>query len=94
MPCAIKTALREAIITDQVTDQVKIILGKLINDSLSALDLMKSLGVPHRPTFRKNYLRPAIDKGFIEMTSPDKPSSRMQRYRITDKGISALKAVQ
>ena len=37
--------------------------------------------VSHRPTFRKNYLNPALAQGVIEMTVPDKPNSRNQMYR-------------
>ncbi|MFH2047460.1 MAG: Fic family protein [Pseudomonadota bacterium] len=95
MLAAIKEALYEAIetdqVSDQVSDQVKKILQILIKGSLSASDLMKALNLSHRPTFRKNYLHPAINKGFIEMTIPDKPNSRIQQYRITSKGISAIK---
>jgi Fic family protein len=95
MLAAIKEALYEAIetdqVSDQVSDQVKKILQILIKGSLSALDLMKTLDLSHRPTFRNNYLHPAINKGFIEMTIPDKPNSRVQQYRITPKGISVIK---
>jgi Fic family protein len=49
---ALGKALREAIqtdqVSDQVSDQVKKILGKLTKGSLSALDLMKSLGLSDR----------------------------------------------
>ncbi|MBA3035101.1 MAG: Fic family protein [Desulfobacterium sp.] len=95
MLAAINEALYEAIetdqVSDQVSDQVKKILQILVKGPLSALDLMKALNLSHRPTFRKNYLHPAINKGFIEMTIPDKPNSRIQQYRITSKGISVIK---
>ena len=68
--------------TDQVTDQVKRLLGVLGTKSLSALELMSLLGLKHRPTFRQNYLCPAIKLGLIEMTMPDAPNSRNQRYRL------------
>jgi hypothetical protein len=47
---------------------------------------MKRLGLSHRPTFRKNYLNPALEQKLIERTLPDKPNSRNQKYRkyITD----------
>ena len=66
---------------DQVGDQVKALLNCIGNEELSASQLMERLELSHRPTFRKNYLRPALDNGFIEMTVPDKPNSRNQKYR-------------
>ena len=42
---------------------------------------MESLELKHRPTFRDNYLLPALELGYIEMTIPDKPRSSKQRYR-------------
>ena len=35
-------------------------------------------------------LRPLMDAGWIEMTIPDKPTSRMQRYRTTAAGREVL----
>jgi len=90
---AILEALRENIFTDQVGDQVTDQVAKLLcvfeGHPLSASELMKKLGLSHRPTFRNNYLHPALAKGLIEMTVPDKPNSRLQKYRITQKGIYA-----
>jgi len=84
-------ALRENILTDQVGDQVTDQVVKLLNAfegrPLSASELMKDPGLAHRPTFRNNYIHLALDKGLIEMTIPDKPNSRFQKYRITRKGI-------
>lgn len=66
---------------DQVTDQVQALLSCMGNDELSAVQLMERLGLSHRPTFRKNYLRPALDAGLVEMTIPNKPNSRNQKYK-------------
>ena len=52
--------------------------------------LRSVLGIKHRPTFRDNYLHPALDADLIEMTIPEKPSSSKQKYRLTDKGRAAL----
>ena len=68
-------------VTDQVTDQVKALLDALGNGEHSALELMGKLGLSHRPTFRQNYLRPALEAGLIERTIPNKPTSRLQKYR-------------
>ena len=77
-------------LTDQVSeqgnDQVKRIIQALSSRPKKALELMEEFGLSHRPTFRKNYLRPALHDGFIEMTHPDKPQSRNQKYSLTSKG--------
>ena len=74
---------RESDKTDQVTDQVIILLSALGEKELSAVELMKALSLSHRPTFRTNYLNPALESGLIERTIPDKPNSRLQKYRRT-----------
>ena len=68
-------------VTDQVDDSVQRLLSVLGNETLSAAEIMKRLGLSHRPTFRKNYLDPAIGSHLIERTIPDKPNSSKQRYR-------------
>ena len=71
--------------SDQVTDQDKTpterLLSVLGNDTLSAAELMERLGLSHRPTFRKNYLNPALEQNLIERTIPDKPNSKNQKYQ-------------
>ena len=72
-------------VSDQVTDQDKTptyrLLSVLGKDTLSAAELMERLGLSHIPTFRKNYLNPALERNLIERTIPDKPNSRNQKYR-------------
>lgn len=69
----------------QVTDQDKTPVGRLLSalgdNTLSTAELMERLGLSHRPTFRKNYLNPALEQNLIERTIPDKPNSKNQRYR-------------
>ncbi len=51
------------------------------NNELSASEIMNLLGLKHRPTFRNNYIKPALKQGLIEMMIPDKPQSKNQKYR-------------
>jgi len=51
----------------------------------SAGELRNMLGLKHRQTFRENYLHPALEQGLIELTIPDKPNSRLQKYRMVEK---------
>ena len=56
--------------------------------SYSAVQLLTLLGLKSRQTLRMHYLDPAIQEGLVEMTIPEKPSSRNQRYRKTsEEGI-------
>jgi Fic family protein len=87
---ALREALREAVaidqVNDQVTDQVAGLLRLIGKGESGSNDLMQALGLSHRPTFRNNYLNPALDNQWIERTQPDSPRSPTQRYRLTDKG--------
>jgi len=87
---ALSDAVREAVSTDQVddqvTDQVAALIRAIGSDELGSNDLMQALGLSHRPTFRNNYLNPAMEDQWIERTQPDSPRSPTQRYRLTGKG--------
>lgn len=68
-------------VTVQVTDQVARLLAVLDDHEMTAKQMMAALGLRHRPTFRTNYLIPAIKLKLVELTVPDKPNSKLQRYR-------------
>lgn len=67
--------------TEQVNEQVNALLAVLGNESLSTHELMERLKLKHRPSFIHSYLTPALEGKFIERTIPDKPTSRLQKYR-------------
>ena len=54
------------------------------------LELMNAVGRKNRSKFRDQFLKPLLEMGFIEMTIPDKPNSRLQKYRVTETGINAF----
>ena len=59
----------------------------LIGEKVSS-ELQELLSIKNRDYFRTDYLNPAINKGYIELTIPDKPNSQHQKYRLTAKGIA------
>jgi predicted HTH transcriptional regulator len=75
-------------VTEQVTDQVKNLLQVMTYEPMGTTSLMSALDLKHRPTFRINYINTAIALKLIEMTIPDKPNSRLQKYQLTKKGIN------
>jgi predicted HTH transcriptional regulator len=65
------------------------ILHKCLSDSPIGA-LMKIAGRADRTKFRNQVLQPLLDAGLVAMTLPDKPNSRLQKYRITEKGRALL----
>lgn len=66
---------------NHLPEPIKKLLNILGDNEMSTAELMEQLCLSHRPTFRKNYLNPALERGLIEMTIPDKPNSRNQKYK-------------
>ncbi len=72
----------------QVTPQVNNLLTLLYKKGrvMKRDELQQELRLKDRKSFRERYLKPALQAGLIEMTVPDKPSSRLQQYRLTEAG--------
>ena len=68
--------------SEQVTEQVKDLI-KILSEEMNRQKIQDMLGLSHRENVRAKYLKPALEQGFIEMTIPDKPNSRLQKYRLT-----------
>lgn len=46
----------------------------------SLTEIMAHLGLKHRNNTKSRYIDPLIENGFLEMTIPEKPNSRNQKY--------------
>jgi len=73
-------------VTPQVTAQVEKVLGATANEARSREELQTATGMMDREHFRKAYVEPLVTAGWLERTIPDKPTSRLQKYRLTAKG--------
>ena len=72
--------------TPQVTPQVIRVYRAVGDRALTKQQIMTILGLEDREHFRLTYLQPALAAGLLEMTIPDKPTSKNQKYRATKKG--------
>ena len=64
-----------------IPPKLQLLLDKLGNDTLPSAEIMQRMGLRNRPAFVNSYLHPALEQGLIEMTLPDRPSSKNQQYR-------------
>ena len=78
-----------AILTPQESPQVTPQVGRLLSvldGEMSRQNILHALGLRDRKSFRQRYLLPALQRGYVEMTRPDTPNARNQRYRLTSRG--------
>ena len=72
-------------VTKSVTKSTELMHDLLLfcEEPRSLTEIMAHLGLKHRNNTKVKYIDPLIEDGLLEMTIPDKPNSRNQRYRLT-----------
>lgn len=78
-------------VTPEVTPEVRLVI--MLDQPMTRRELQEALQLKDAKHFRKAYLLASLEQGLVEMTIPDKPTSRLQKYRLTAKG-RALRAKQ
>lgn len=79
------------VLTETIATSTKPLTEKAININkllnvmeyhvpMSASEIMEHLSIKSKETLRNVYLDPAIEEGFVELTIPDKPTSKNQMY--------------
>ncbi len=77
-------------VTGEVTGEVVRLLNVLIKVPLARTEIQSALELKGQANFRDRFLEPALKMALVEMTIPDKPNSRLQKYRLTEKGRAVL----
>ncbi len=72
-------------VSPHVTPQVRLLLSQVAGE-MSREQLQSACELKDRKSFTARYLKPALEAGYIEMSIPNKPRSRSQRYRLTRLG--------
>jgi len=80
-------------VTGQVTDEVSRVVF-VLHGERTRRQLQSALQLKGRDNFEERYLKPAIEAGYIALTIPDKPRSRLQKYRLTEKGRILIQKLQ
>lgn len=74
------------------TPWVSRVLAACLEKPLKSVELQGLIGAGDRLTFRRKYLARLLDHDLLERTVPDKPTSRLQKYRLTEKEKKFLAA--
>ena len=83
-------------VTGQVAGQVEPWIIEVLRACQSprkSSEIQAITAIRHRETFQRNYLDRLLEEKLLDRTLPDKPNSRLQKYRITEKGKVLLKSL-
>lgn len=74
-------------VTPPVDRLLKILSSR---QAMSSPEIRACLALKDKTHVRQVYIDPAMSAGLIEYTIPNYPNSRLQKYRLTDKGKALL----
>lgn len=86
------TSARKHQVEHQVKHQVNLspiqqeILKSLMHKPLSRKEIFTAINMSGDTRSFKRHIEPLLLANLVEMTVPDKPNSRIQKYRLTDRG--------
>ncbi len=69
-----------------LADTQRAVLKSLKNKPLSRKEIFTAIKMIGDSRSFKRHVEPLLDMGLIEMTVPEKPNSRLQKYRLTEAG--------
>lgn len=74
----------------RILDLIRVLGDK----ELSLKELLVLLSLKDRESFRKSYLDPAIQSGFVRSLYPDSPRHPRQKYLLTEKGQASRRSLK
>ena len=75
--------LNASIIKSKAPDKLNEIFKKILlycQEPKSAIQIMEELDYKNIKRFRRDYIKPLVEKGKLKMTIPNKPTSKNQKY--------------
>ena len=75
---------------EQVGEQVIAVLTAAAEKPATKQELLKAAGLSNAYLNYKRHILPMLEAGLIERTIPEKPQSRLQKYRLTQKGRKVI----
>lgn len=77
---------------EALSDIMRSVLKSLAHSPLSRKEIFAAIGMNGDTRAFRRIVEPLLAEGYIAMTVPDKPNSKSQKYRLTEKGIAMVGA--
>lgn len=65
---------------DKAHDDLTNEIIEFCKDEKNIFEIMEKVGHKNRTRFRRDYIKPLVEKGILKMTMPEKPTSKNQKY--------------
>ena len=65
---------------DKAQDDLIAKIIQFCNEERNIFEIMENVGHKNRTRFRRDYIKPLVEKGILKMTIPEKPTSKNQKY--------------
>ena len=65
---------------DKAQDEMILRIIEFCKEERNIFEIMQYIGYKNRTRFRRDYIKPLVEKGILKMTIPDKPTSKNQKY--------------
>ncbi|MBO2524108.1 MAG: hypothetical protein CW341_00150 [Bacteroidetes bacterium] len=78
----------EGEVRGEVDGKIKKVVLAVRGNTISANEIMVSLQLKGEDNFRKRYLVPSMENGYVQMLYPDAPKRPDQAYYLTEKGLA------
>lgn len=75
----------------QPREQVQRLVNVIREDVCTLPEILRRLHLKGRNNVVVNYLKPAIEGGYVLRSYPDKPNHPKQRYYLSEKGLKLVK---
>ena len=69
-----------SLIKEKAQDEITMKIIEFCKQERNIFEIMNYIGYKNRTRFRRDYIKPLVEKGILKMTIPDKPTSKNQKY--------------
>jgi ATP-dependent DNA helicase RecG len=90
LTAAVESGAQSGVQSGVQSQMAMAVLRELEGDAAGKSSIAKSLGKTGRTRYLSDLMKKLLNDELVEYTIPDKPNSRLQKYRLTQKGRKVI----